>query len=112
MQQQSSEPLSPDPGRGHQIGPSEASVFPAPDPSRFDHNLLCTHNLEGKLLAANPTAALALGYTVEELLEMPMRELIVPEFRGQFDEYLTTIQRDGVARGLLCVATKAGQQRV
>ncbi len=112
MQQQSSEPLSPDPGRGHQIGPSEASVFPAPDPSRFDHDLLCTHNLEGKLLSVNPTAALALGYTVEELLEMPMRELIVPEFRGQFDEYLTTIQRDGVARGLVRVATKAGPQRV
>jgi formate hydrogenlyase transcriptional activator len=94
------------------IGQSEASVFQALDPNCFDPKLLCTHNLEGKLISVNPTAALILGYTVAELLETPMRELIVPEFRGQFDEYLTTIQREGFARGLLCIATKAGRQRV
>jgi formate hydrogenlyase transcriptional activator len=116
MQGQSSEPSSPDREQGQRIGPSEAFVFPsldpALDPSCCDHNLLCTHNLQGKLISVSPAAALILGYTVEELLEMPMRGLIVPEFRGQFDEYLTNIQRDGVARGLLCVATRAGQQRV
>jgi len=64
------------------------------------------------LISVNPAAALILGYTVEELLEMPMRELVVPEFRVRFDEYLTTIQRDGIARGLICVATRAGAQRI
>ena len=108
--------VGPDREQGQQIGQSEASVFPtldpALDPSCFDHNLLCTHSLEGKLISVSPAAVLILGYTVEELLEIPMRELIVPEFRGQFDEYLTNIQRDGVARGLLCIATKAGRQRI
>ncbi len=112
MQPKSSEPSSLDLGVGDQIEHSEASVFPAPDPSRFDRNLLCTHDLAGKFISVNPAAALILGYTVEELLEMPMRELVVPEFRVRFDEYLTTIQRDGIARGLLCVATRAGAQRI
>jgi formate hydrogenlyase transcriptional activator len=112
MQPKSSEPSSLDPRAGDQIEPSEASVFPAPDSSCFEHNLFCTHDLAGKLISVSLAAALILGYTVEELLETPMRELVVPEFRGQFDEYLTTIQRDGVARGFICVATRAGVQRV
>ena len=112
MQPKSSEPSSLDLEAGDQIERSEASVFPAPDSSCFEYNLFCTHDLAGKFISVSLTAALILGYTVEELLEMPMRELVVPEFRGQFDEYLTTIQRDGVARGLICVATRAGAQRI
>ena len=112
MQPKSSEPSSLDFEAGHQIGRSEASAFPAPDPSSFEYSLLYTHDLAGKLISINPAAALILGYTVEEMLEMPMREFIVPEFREKFEEYLTKIQRDWVARGLACVGTKAGGQRV
>jgi len=108
--------VGPDREQGQRIGQSEASVFPsldpAPDPSSFAYSLLYTHDLAGKLISINPAAALILGYTVEEMLEMPMREFIVPEFREKFEEYLTKIQRDGVARGLACVGTKAGLRTV
>jgi formate hydrogenlyase transcriptional activator len=112
MQLKSSEPSSLDLAAGDQIERSEASDFPAPDSSCFEYNIFCTHDLAGKLISVSLAAAVILGYTVEELLEMPMRELVVPEFRGRFDEYLTTIQRDGVARGLICVTTRAGPQRI
>ena len=75
-------------------------------------NLQCTHDLEGRLLSVNAAAACALGYEVEELLRIPLLDLLDPEFRGQFQPYLDTIQRDGVANGLLTLRTSAGERRV
>ena len=56
------------------------------------HDLLCVHDLEGHLLLVNPAPARLLGYSVEELLRIPMQELIPPEFRSQFDSYLSEIE--------------------
>lgn len=75
-------------------------------------DLVCTHDLQGRLLSVNPAPARVLGYEVGELLQMPMRDLIVPEFRGQFDAYLATIERKGTAKGLLCVVTRSGERRI
>ncbi|MGA8835969.1 MAG: PAS domain S-box protein [Candidatus Sulfotelmatobacter sp.] len=75
-------------------------------------DLLCIHDLEGRLLSVNPTPARVLGYSVEELLRIPMRELVPPEFRSQFDSYLSEIERVGEARGLLTVMTRSGERRV
>src|SRR5271170_1104205 len=69
-------------------------------------DLLCIHDLEGRLLLVNPAPARVLGYHVEELLQIPMREMIAPEFRPQFDAYLEQIERVGEARGLMAVMTR------
>jgi PAS domain S-box-containing protein len=76
------------------------------------HDLLCVHDLEGRLLSVNPAPARMLGYSVEELLQIPMREIIVSEFRRQFDAYLNQIARVGEARGLLAVMTRSGEPRI
>ena len=76
------------------------------------HDLLCIHDLAGRLLSVNPAPARALGYTVEELLQIPMRDLVPPEFRPQFDAYLSEIERTGESRGLLAVMTRSGQRRI
>jgi PAS domain S-box-containing protein len=75
-------------------------------------DLLCIHDLEGRLLAVNPAPARVLGYSVKELLGIPMRELIAPEFRSEFDSYLSEIERAGEARGLLTVITRSGERRI
>jgi PAS domain S-box-containing protein len=75
-------------------------------------DLLCIHDLRGRLLSVNPAPARALGYTVEELLQIPMRDLVPPEFRPQFDAYLSEIERTGESRGLLAVMTRSGQRRI
>ena len=81
---------------------------------RVEHSedLVCRHDLEGKLLWVNPPAGRILGYEVAELLNIPMRELIAPQFREQFDEYLRRIEASGVDKGLLCVVTRGGERRI
>ncbi len=75
-------------------------------------DLLCVHDLEGRLLSVNPAPARMLGYSVEEILQIPMRELIAPDFRSQFDAYLSQIERVGEAHGLLAVMTRSGERRI
>jgi formate hydrogenlyase transcriptional activator len=75
-------------------------------------DLLCIHDLQGRLLSVNPAPARLLGYTVEEILQIPMRELIAPEFRPQFDAYLKQIERTGESHGFLAVMTRSGERRI
>jgi formate hydrogenlyase transcriptional activator len=75
-------------------------------------DLLCTHDLEGNLLTVNPAPARVLGYSVEELLKIPMRNLIIPEAREDFDKYLERLRTKGQPEhGLLCVICKNGEVR-
>ena len=75
-------------------------------------DLLCTHDLAGRLLSINPLPARLLGYEVEALLRMPMREILAPEYRNEFEEYLARIQKDGFAEGLMVLVTKSGDRRL
>jgi len=75
-------------------------------------DLLCTHDLEGKLLSCNPAPTRILGYDVAELLKIPMRELVAPEYREQFDQYIDRIKRKGADKGLLAVVARTGERRI
>ncbi|MGD0566880.1 MAG: PAS domain S-box protein [Candidatus Sulfotelmatobacter sp.] len=75
-------------------------------------DLLCIHDLQGRLLLVNSVPARVLGYSVEEILQIPMRHLIAPEFRDQFDAYMSRIERLGAASGLLAVVTRSGERRI
>ena len=75
-------------------------------------DLLCVHDLRGRLLSVNPVPARLLGYSVEEMLQKPMRDFVHPQFRAQFDVYLREIERTGESRGLLAVLTRSGEQRI
>src|ERR1039458_2001358 len=48
-------------------------------------DLLCVHDLEGRFLSVNPAPARLLVYSVEEMLQKPMRDFVDPQFRSQFD---------------------------
>ncbi len=75
-------------------------------------DLLCIHDLQGRLLSVNSAPARVLGYSVAELLQISMRDLIAPEFRDQFDAYLNQIERTGESHGLMAVVTRSGERRI
>src|SRR5690349_9711839 len=76
------------------------------------HELICTHDLEGKVLSVNPWAARVLGYPRERLVGMNIRDGLLPEYRAQFDEYLRTMKSEGSARGVMKVRTASGETRL
>src|SRR5579864_3799033 len=75
-------------------------------------DLICTHDLSGKMLSVNPLPARLLGYAVEELLEQPMRMFLAPEFRDQFDDYLERIRQNGSDAGVMVLQTRTGERRI
>jgi PAS domain S-box-containing protein len=75
-------------------------------------DLLCVHDLRGRLLGANAASARVLGYSVEELLKIPMQELLTPDRRFEFETYLEQIAAIGEAHGILAVMTRRGEQRL
>lgn len=82
------------------------------DLAEHSHDLLCIHDLEGRLLSVNRGVVRVLGYSVEEMMRTPMRDFLDPQFREQFDAYLDEIQHTGESRGLIAVMTRSGEQRI
>ncbi len=75
-------------------------------------DLICTHDLEGNMLSVNELPARILGFSAAELTGRPMQEFLAPEVQDGFDQYLETIRKDGVARGLMVVLTRKGERRI
>ncbi|HZB46471.1 MAG TPA: PAS domain S-box protein, partial [Pyrinomonadaceae bacterium] len=76
------------------------------------HELICTHDLEGRVLSVNPWAARILGFERSSILGMNIRDGLAPEHRDEFDQYLAKIKRDGFAQGVMQVRTARGERRV
>jgi PAS domain S-box-containing protein len=112
----SQHPESDRPSRSSDLSPISGALQENEDWYRdlveHSQDLLCIHDLQGRLLSVNPSPARLLGYTVEELLKIPMREIIVPEFRAQFDAYLSQIARTGESHGLMQVIGRSGEKRI
>jgi PAS domain S-box-containing protein len=79
-----------------------------------DHSndLICTHDLDGRILSANPLASRVLGYSLDSILQKNVRDFLLPEFRKGFDAYLAEIQKQGAVEGLLTVQTATGERRI
>ncbi len=74
-------------------------------------DLICTHDLKGKLLSVSGAAVRVLGYPLEVLLKMNPFDLLDPEMRDRFDAYLAEIQREGRSSGIMRVLTAGGETR-
>jgi two-component system cell cycle sensor histidine kinase/response regulator CckA len=75
------------------------------------HDLICTHDLEGRLLSVNQAAARAMGSDQQTLLGQNIRAALLPEHHAEFDSYIAEIQKEGVAHGLMAVQTRTGEKR-
>lgn len=75
-------------------------------------DLMCTHDLEGKILSANPAAFKSLGYESESFHDMNIKDILAPEYKNLFDAYLTTVRTKGLATGIMLIQSKTGEKRI
>jgi PAS domain S-box-containing protein len=76
------------------------------------HEFIATHDLEGRILSVNSWTGRVLGYDMDSLLQMNLRDLLVPEFRSDFDNYIASVAANGFARGMMQVQTSSGERRL
>lgn len=77
------------------------------------HELVCTHDLQGQILSLNRAALEGLGCTASEVVHQKnIRDLLAPEVRDQFDDYMRRILKEGATRGKMVVQNRTGERRV
>jgi PAS domain S-box-containing protein len=74
-------------------------------------DLICTHDLNGRLLSLNETAVKLFGYPRERMLRMNIQDVLTPEMRDRFDAYREEINTKGRAQGVMKIQTAAGEIR-
>lgn len=75
--------------------------------------LICTHDLSGKILSVNRAASELFGYDQSELVnQKSIRDLLIPEVRTEFDDYMKRICQEGATSGTMFVQTRTGERRV
>jgi two-component system, sensor histidine kinase and response regulator len=74
--------------------------------------LICTHDLEGRLLSINPAAAQALGYRPDEVIGRNLSEFLPSTAHSRYRSYLVLIQQDLVSTGLMRLLRKDDEEAI
>lgn len=73
--------------------------------------LVCTHDMDGKILTINEHGAAALGYTVQEVIGRTLQDFTQPERRSLLEGYFDELRTTGEAQGLLHLLHANGDER-
>jgi PAS domain S-box-containing protein len=80
----------------------------------FNHSqaLICTHDLQGKLLSVNPAIRRVLGFEESEMMGRSIQDFVPGKHRQKFEEeYLDAIRESvNVVSGEFCVLNKSGEE--
>ena len=77
-----------------------------------DLGIILTHDLEGRILGVNPSAAAALGRERESLAGTPLSVVLSAGFQPHFPAYLERARSRGRDTGVMRVATPEGHERL
>jgi len=75
-------------------------------------DLICTHDLDGYILSANPAVCETLGLSADLLRGMRIQDLLPPDGLSGFAEYMQRLMRDGCAVGMMRVVTLFSGERI
>lgn len=76
------------------------------------NGVLCIHDLEGKLIEVNLTGVQATGYTMEEIHQSSLYDIILPENHPNIKPYLAAVKKDGHATGEMTMISKTGETSI
>ncbi len=74
--------------------------------------LICTHDLDGQVLAVNPAAARRIGLSAESMVGKNIMDALAPAYRDRFDGYIEKIRSGGSAEGSMHVQSARGEDFV
>lgn len=90
---------------------SDAALRQLTDLMKHSQDLICTHDMDGKLLFVNEAGTRLSGYSNKALLKMNLSEVLAPDVRHKFGAYLRHVTLNKQARGVLKIQTAAGEIR-
>ncbi len=70
--------------------------------------LMCTHDIDGNFLTVNTSGASILGYTVEELLNKNLKDIIPIHLHQELEQYLNEVTSTGISTGKIITTHKNG----
>jgi PAS domain S-box-containing protein len=73
--------------------------------------LVCTHDMDGKILSINEHGASGLGYTVQDVVGKMLQGFTKPENRSQLERYFEELRSKEEAQGLLHLLNSRGEER-
>ncbi|GAA4379610.1 hypothetical protein GCM10023186_17180 [Hymenobacter koreensis] len=80
------------------------------DLMQYAQALICTYDLQGTVLSANPALSRLLDRPETELLGCSVSQFMLPEDQPHFDAYLAQMAREGEAQGVLRVRPSGSAQ--
>jgi len=83
----------------------------APAANANGHDLVCTHDLDGRILFVNDSVCEATGLPAATLCTMTVQDLLPPESGSGFAAYVERLKRDGFADGIMKVVRRDGGRR-
>ncbi len=75
------------------------------------YDLICTHDVDGRILSVNAAAERALGYPREALVGRYLQNLLVPDAKHLFPAYLAEILEKGSSHGIMRMSAANGEVR-
>lgn len=78
---------------------------------QYSLGLICTHDLDGIVLAVNPAAASSLGYSMGEMMGRSLADFMRPERRASLASYLGRIEERRIDAGMLELVAHDGSLR-
>ena len=75
-------------------------------------DLICTHDLSGRVLSVNKAAEKLMGFKIDLDAGLNIRSILTSGATKQLDLYLETIAKNGWANGIMKVRTIKGETRI
>jgi len=75
-------------------------------------DMICTHDLKGKILTANASAEKMIGFPKDQIVGSNLIDFLVPAVRPQFDHYIDEITANGESSGLMLIVNREGGERI
>ena len=74
--------------------------------------LVCTHDLEGRIVSINEYGAQSVGRGVEDVVGHGLEEFLAPNSRSFLPSYFHSLLTEGEAQGLMYLQHTSGEERV